>query len=137
MLRSYTTKGAHRDPTLRNHFVYRYLDATGALLYIGCSIRPDVRYREHRQMRFEMVERIARIKMQGPYNYQTARQIERDAIRSEDPEYAGDSPRAVRERAERHRVFESTMRRHMDLGMDIFAAMHAAHIEIYGERSAA
>jgi len=137
MSRQYSTQGAHRDPMLRNHFVYRYFDENGALLYIGCSIQPEVRYREHRQMRSEMVDRIARIKMQGPYNYQTARQIERDAIRSEDPECAGDSPRAVHERAERNRIFLEAMQRHVDAGLDIYAAMKAAGDELRTERSAA
>jgi len=130
MSRLYSTHGAHRDPTSRNHFVYRYFDATGALLYVGCSIKPEARFREHRQMRSEMVDRVARIKMQGPYNYQTARQMERDAIRAEDPEFAGDSPRAIRERAERHRAFDDAMQRHMAAGMDVYAAMTAAGKEL-------
>lgn len=96
--RTYSTRGALRDPLVRNHFVYRLFDQAGALLYVGCSIRPVDRIKEHRMMSPEMVAATARVKVQGPYNYQTARQIERAAILSEDPRCNGDSPAGVRRR---------------------------------------
>lgn len=57
---------------LRNHFVY--------VLYIGCTRRPEARWREHAQGSYrQMVSETSRRRMAGPYDYDyaTARRIER------------------------------------------------------------
>lgn len=78
-------RGGNGDPTLlapglRNHFVYHIYDKDGDVIYVGCSRRPFKRWREHKQdgrMR-GMVSEAARFKMFGPFDYPTARRIERE-----------------------------------------------------------
>ena len=82
------TDDPRRDPQVRNHYVYRYYDLHGVLLYVGCTMRPEKRWREHQQDRREMSKRVRTVRMQGPYNYDTAREIERVALRTERPVYA-------------------------------------------------
>lgn len=65
---------------LRNHFVYWLYDAAGNVLYIGCTRRPEARWREHAQGSYrQMVSETSRRRMAGPYDYDyaTARRIER------------------------------------------------------------
>ena len=76
-----------RDPETRNHYVYRYFDAAGALLYVGCTMRPALRWHEHKAQRPAMCRRVARVRMLGPLNFDTARAIEKRAIETEEPIY--------------------------------------------------
>lgn len=71
-----------RTPLLREHFVYRAFDLNGVLLYIGCSVRPALRLKEHRASS-RWGHRAVRITLAGPYNYETARLVEYNAIESE------------------------------------------------------
>lgn len=72
-----------RTPLLREHFVYRTFNAAGELLYIGCSRDWQKRLEGHKDSRAEWYPLMVRVKVEGPYNYETARQVERDAIESE------------------------------------------------------
>ena len=73
------------DPSRREHFVYRLYGKRGRLLYIGCSMNLERRLREHRR---SFGERLApRVKATGPYNYETARRIERAAIEAAQPPF--------------------------------------------------
>jgi hypothetical protein len=91
------------DPNRREHFVYRAFDADDALLYVGCSMRPSIRYHEHRGQS-KWFPLATRFSMQGPYNYDTARQLERDAIRTESPLWNHNEPKRFRLRALRQRI---------------------------------
>lgn len=72
---------------MRDHFVYRMFDAEGQLLYIGCTKVPDQRWGTHNAERPHMTRRAVRFKVQGPYPYKTARDIEREALQTEEPEF--------------------------------------------------
>lgn len=66
-------------PGLRNHFVYHVLNRRGEVIYIGCTRRPERRWKDHRRdlWRQDMVSEACRFKMFGPYDFPTARRIER------------------------------------------------------------
>lgn len=120
-----TPRHDYMDPGLREHFVYRAFDADGALLYVGCSLNPEARHREHRgQSRWYPL--AATFKMQGPYNYDTARQIERDAIRTESPRFNGNEPHKVRVQALRRRVSNRWFDYHYASGANLHEAVHAS-----------
>lgn len=84
-------KGDYRNPALREHFVYRIYDAAGRLLYVGCTKRPEKRWAEHHADLSRWVHEAARFRLSGPYNYDTARELERLALRDEYPLHA-DTP---------------------------------------------
>ncbi len=73
------------DPTRREHFVYRCYDGRDRLLYVGCTMNLDRRLSEHKADRKVWLPKVRRTRLAGPYNYDVARQIERDAIRDESP----------------------------------------------------
>lgn len=75
-----------RTPLLREHVVYRAFDAAGALLYVGCTARLEDRLSAHR-FTSDWGHLGVRVKVVGPYNYETAREIERVAIATERPLY--------------------------------------------------
>lgn len=84
----------YMDPALREHFVYRCYDADSRLLYVGCTRRPEARWRQHKADRHLWVADVARTRMAGPHNYDTAREIERIALRDEYPLHAV-TPQAI------------------------------------------
>lgn len=66
-------------PGTRDHFVYWLYGKGNTVLYIGCTRRPEARWREHCDGSHRaMVKQVVRRKMAGPYDYETARRIERD-----------------------------------------------------------
>lgn len=75
-----------RTPLLREHFVYRAYDHTGGLLYVGCSRSMESRAKEHKTAS-EWFDLAASFKIAGPFNYETARELERIAIATERPLY--------------------------------------------------
>jgi predicted GIY-YIG superfamily endonuclease len=79
--------GDYRNPERREHLVYRAFDADGNLLYVGCTNNPDRRWREHRAERPQMFEKARSFRLAGPYNYDTARRLEREALAAEFPRY--------------------------------------------------
>lgn len=82
-----------RDPTRREHFVYRVYDDADRLLYIGCTNRPALRWSEHRAWsRDGWPQKARRFRVSGPYNYDTARSRERDEIEELDPRHNHDGP---------------------------------------------
>lgn len=98
-----------RDPSVRNHYVYRYYDESGVLLYVGCSLRPLQRWKEHQSDHREMAARVASCRMQGPYNYDTARDVEADALATENPVYAN-TPHGQAEKQRRYGWIKRQMR---------------------------
>lgn len=94
---------ANMDPERREHFVYRAFDAAGDLLYVGCTMRPNLRAQEHRGQS-KWFHLAASFKMSGPYNYETGRRIEREAIQTESPLFNHNEPKRLRLRALRNRI---------------------------------
>ena len=75
-----------RTPLLRKHYVYRAFAADGRLLYVGCTQDPKQRLADHK-MQSKWHAQMRRLKIAGPYNYETARQLEYDAIEGERPQF--------------------------------------------------
>lgn len=76
----------YRNPERREHYVYRVFDAEGRLLYVGCTMRPAKRAKEHRDDRKPWIaDVVGKPRLAGPYNYETARAIERRALMTESP----------------------------------------------------
>lgn len=125
---------SRRDPEVRNHYMYRYFDADGRLLYVGCSMRPRVRWEEHKSWRPQMTSQVARVRLVGPLNYDTARAIEKAAIETESPVF-GMTPEKY---AVRRCKSKYTNQRYLELVADGLswptALRHACHEaeEIYG-----
>lgn len=113
------------DPERREHFVYRYFDADGRLIYVGCSMNPEKRRSEHRYTQ-PWGNDVARIRLSGPYNYKKARDLEREAIRTEDPLHNGQTPRNFKSRMDRQRAFDEIMRTAQANGEDVYEAMTLA-----------
>jgi hypothetical protein len=67
------------------HYVYRCFDAAGRLLYVGCSINPDDRLKEHRYFRTWWTDRIARIDLEGFPDQAAGLAAEKNAIQIEHP----------------------------------------------------
>lgn len=72
------------------HFVYRQYDSTGALLYVGVTINPTQRYRNH-SYQSPWFEEIVTCRMVGPFVGSDAgtraRSYERLAIFHERPKH--------------------------------------------------
>jgi len=68
------------DPNLTEHFVYRLYGRQGRLLYIGCSMNLELRLKEHRRW---LGSKIARVEVEGPFNYQDGRRYERELIETD------------------------------------------------------
>lgn len=68
----------------RPHYVYRYYDSAGALLYIGCTVNPRARDKQHRASSswYSEVASVRRIVFPNRWY---ARQREREAIQAEHP----------------------------------------------------
>lgn len=64
--------------------VYRYFSATDELLYIGCTENLEQRAKGH-QRTSRWFTSVARVEVEGPYDFETGRQIEKAAIQSEKP----------------------------------------------------
>lgn len=67
----------------RPHFVYRILNGRGRVVYVGCTSNLPLRMSEHRRGLLKKQGR--RVEHIGPYDFHTARHIERALIRLEDP----------------------------------------------------
>jgi predicted GIY-YIG superfamily endonuclease len=114
---------------IRDHFVYRLFDASGALLYIGCTKRLQERWGTHTSERPHMTRRVARCRLQGPYSYTVAREIERQALRSEAPEF-GWTPAKRSEVAKRNRWIDERTRELSERpGMEFASAVRVAVME--------
>lgn len=76
-----------RSDSTRNHFVYRYFDSQGRLLYVGYAVNLDRRWQEHRLTRPGMASQVSAARIAGPFCFQVARSVERKALESEGPLY--------------------------------------------------
>lgn len=77
----------YRDPSLRKHFVYRAYDKDGVLLYVGCSMNLSQRWKDHRANKV-WAHLAVSFRLSGPYNYETGRRLEKEALATEQPLYA-------------------------------------------------
>jgi predicted GIY-YIG superfamily endonuclease len=109
----------------REYFVYRMLDADGQLLYVGCTKRLDKRWSEHKSSRRNMVPQVARCRLQGPYTRPVALQIERAAIRSEEPLY-GWTPTRHREKCVRTKWINERAIELVRSGAEDYSAIYQA-----------
>lgn len=75
-----------KDPARREHYVYTLLGPRGRIIYIGCSMNLTLRLKEHRRNAL-WGHLWTRVKARGPYNYQTARRLEREAIEAAQPPF--------------------------------------------------
>lgn len=100
---------------VRNHYVYRYYDADGWLMYVGCTVRPKARLVEHRNQRPGMCAAIAEVKLSGPYSYRIARELERQALSTEEP-ICGSTPEKDAEKRVRDAWIDTRSRRLMAAG---------------------
>lgn len=112
-----------RTPLLREHYVYRAYDNEGGLLYVGCTFDVAKRIKEHRygQWRYLMV----RLHVAGPFNYETARQLEHDAIESERPQFNFTSDHRKVKKV-RERMIQREVAANMAAGLDYIGALHRA-----------
>lgn len=113
---------------VRNHFVYRYFDAAGDLLYVGCSHRPAIRWAEHKTTRPGMCAAVTKVKISGPYCYTKAREIERAAIRTERP-LCGWTPDKQREKVLRSKWIDERISTLRFGGVPYFDAVKVAVAE--------
>lgn len=123
------------DPARREHFVYRHFDEGGSLLYVGCSSNLDRRWSEHRT-NGDWALLVARTRLCGPYTYEAARAIEREAIRTEDPEWNAQTPRAMAARAARRRLFESVYQSALAHGEPFGESLRLARLAVDSEAAA-
>lgn len=123
------------DPDLREHFVYRAFDAAGRLLYVGCTMNLDRRHQEHKYGS-QWYAAMTSVKLSGPYNYTTARRLEKEAINTEGPLQNGQEPGNMAARRARSKTFARVMNAALEQGMDLNAAAAAARIAVDSEVSA-
>jgi predicted GIY-YIG superfamily endonuclease len=67
------------------HYVYRCYDAAGHLLYVGCSMNPKQRLKEHRYYRTWWTDRIARVALEGFSDQAAGLAAEKQAIQTGHP----------------------------------------------------
>lgn len=68
----------------RSYFVYRAYDDEGILLYVGMTKMPAERWQTHKR-ESGWAQYAASFGMNGPFLRETAKELERDAIRTEHP----------------------------------------------------
>lgn len=81
----------------RTHFVYTAYDSDDVVLYVGCTGRPEQRYKQHMSgngdARGWFNHFVTRWHVSGPYAFTTARELERERIATLKPVWNGHSPR--------------------------------------------
>lgn len=113
-----------RTPLLRMHHVYRAFDDSGTLLYVGCSYDLDARMKAHRTSS-QWYHLMHRLKVAGPYNYETAREIEHAAIESERPQFNYTSEHRLIDHM-RRRMIDREIQARVNTGIDFVDAIHPA-----------
>lgn len=70
-----------------SHYVYRYFNTDGDLLYVGCSKDPWMRYRYHHTDSRQWIHEVTRGQIAVYPDRATALVAEREAIKAEHPRY--------------------------------------------------
>lgn len=118
-----------RSDDVRNHFVYRAFDSQGRLLYVGCTQNLKARWQQHRFNNRHWTVQTHRMKVQGPYCYRKARELEKVAIETEEPRY-GWTPERGEKLQRKNRWQENRLqellagRRPWDMDFAAFSALH-------------
>jgi predicted GIY-YIG superfamily endonuclease len=113
-----------RTPLLREHFVYRAYATDGHLLYVGCTYDPPARMAAHRG-ESQWFHLATSFKMCGPYNYETARQLESDAINSERPQFNYTSEKRILDKI-RSRMIDRGIQVLLSTGVNLVDAIGPA-----------
>lgn len=122
---------AIQDPARRQHYVYWAYDSSDVLLYIGCSMNLRRRWSEHRSDQREWTKHAARFRLQGPYNYETARRLERAAIDSHEPPFNNDTFAVLSLKRQRHDLVDRLVNRYLAEGHGSSGAVRLAVHEAY------
>lgn len=77
------THYGHTPQWGRPHYIYRHYDATGRLLYVGCTSNPDKR--PYVRAGRSWMGDSAKVVVDGPYEWVEALEIEECSIRSGNP----------------------------------------------------
>lgn len=120
---------AMKDPARREHFVYFAYDRAGSLLYVGCTMQPDLRLKGHGASNAPWLEYVIRYRAFGPYNYDTARRIERNSINEHTPPFNTDTAVWVTWRKQRGAFSERLMQTHLAAGKSLNEAVALAVTE--------
>jgi predicted GIY-YIG superfamily endonuclease len=121
---------AIQDPARREHFMYWAYDASGGLLYVGCTMQPELRLQGHRSNRAAWLEYVVRYRAFGPYNYETARRMEHAAILEYEPPFNAQTPAYLAVKADESRRFEELLAKYLLAGMTRDAAGKRALAEV-------
>lgn len=78
-------RGRPVDLNARSSFVYSMHDEHGHILYIGVTLDPTTRWRNHMSSNPALTAATRRCKMRGPYKRAYAVALERDLILLENP----------------------------------------------------
>lgn len=114
---------AMKDPNRREHFVYFAYDRLDRLLYVGCTMQPDLRLKGHEASHAEWLEYVVRYRALGPYNYDTARRMERNAINENQPPFNTDTRDWVIWRKRTGALSERLIQHHMANGKSLNQAV--------------
>lgn len=106
------------------HFVYRAWDATGRLLYVGCSLDVPSRLKSHK--RAPWFPMMATHTIEGPYSFRLARHIEWTAIQTEGPRFNGQTREALAHSRGRAHLFNEVAATAMANGEDMWSALEQA-----------
>lgn len=91
------------------HWVYRCYDDANRLLYVGCTMNLKRRRSEHEGTAW--FQFMARSVIRGPFDYETARQVEREQIETLHPHFnetnaeISERQRSRYDRKRRHTAF--------------------------------
>lgn len=69
----------------RKHFVYRVFDDRDLLLYVGCTMDLDRRYKQHRYNESPWFPYATRFYLEGPFTHSAGFERENEVIESERP----------------------------------------------------
>lgn len=120
----------------RPHFVYRCYAPTGTLLYVGCSFDVTKRLGQHRTFG-TWTHAVARTDIDGPHTFDRAREIEREAIKTEDPLCNANTPRNLATSRRRFFHFHSVFHSAIDHGETPSEAARLALLAVESEELAA
>lgn len=128
-----TTKAQHeaiQDLSVRKHYVYWALDADGILLYVGCTIDPKRRLAEHKASKAGWIEHLDSFRHFGPYNFYTARDIERRDINLHQPVFSGETAAFHAAKEARAVLFDRLLEQYLAEGMSMSEAASRTIAEV-------